>query len=565
MADNEITGGVDPKNLAKIKVSGGFADILRNLGKPVTEVSLQRPERRLTPDHPLWTAIRNRTVAISFANYSNFVDRLLCETDDQGAAVCGDQATNAASAKKLGSPSIEARKNDLLAMPSIYGVDAYQLLKVATQAFLLFEAGVAIKRPRAANDGKEVGQGADAVPGEETRTGEAFTYNELEQKLTTYLEQSLGGATGPKGLLYLKRISDALLDTETPEQGLPYCLDVMRHRFTCPSLLELIWSYWHEEGMLVQTMNAICMRFQNRRGPLERDPLANLEIDPLRPLNNILWGYIQDEFNRLTVPRRAYEYDHHYGLKMIGKAVPELRSADSRSKFIEAFHNLLYRASVFYRSDADTTVIADGFPLLNSLREVHLLLAEGAHNQFGDLPWTSRAEMLLSQWILARPEMREFLRGRAMVPYQESWMGQVDTMKKLQGWTDTTITHFRNLAVYGEQVLLSVRYGDWIDINDQEHAKTWARYWRPEIQGYIHAYLSASGVDLSAEITDTRRAAIRYVQPSVLLRDRLAAQSPQGALPDSANTALPAGPVNFQALPAARRRALKSAPGNSGD
>ena len=58
-------------------------------------------------------------------------------------------------------------------------------------------------------------------------------------------------------------------------------------------------------------------------------------------------------------------------------------------------------------------MIADGFPLLNALKEVHLLLAEGAHNQFGDLPWTARVEMLIQQWLLARPEMREFLQGRA--------------------------------------------------------------------------------------------------------------------------------------------------------
>jgi len=198
------------------------------------------------------------------------------------------------------------------------------------------------------------------------------------------------------------------------------------------------------------------MPFQNRRGPQEQDPLANLEIDPLRPLNNLLWGYIQDEYNRLTLPRRAYEYDHQYGLKIVGRAVPELRSADSRSKFIEAFHNLLYRTSAFYRADADTTVIADGFSLLSSLREVHLLLAEGAHNQFGDLPWTSRAEMLMMQWMLGRLEMREFLRGRVMVPYTERWMGQVDSMKKLQGWTDVSVQHFRNLGVYGEQILPSL-------------------------------------------------------------------------------------------------------------
>jgi hypothetical protein len=43
-------------------------------------------------------------------------------------------------------------------------------------------------------------------------------------------------------------------------------------------LIELIWSYWHEEGRLVQTMNAISMRLQNRRGRIDRDPLATLEI-----------------------------------------------------------------------------------------------------------------------------------------------------------------------------------------------------------------------------------------------------------------------------------------------
>ena len=102
---------------------------------------------------------------------------------------------------------------------------------------------------------------------------------------------------------------------------LPYCNGVLQHRFSQPSLIELIWSYWHEEGMLVQTMNAIAWRFQNQRsGPA--DPLADLEMDPLRPLNNLIWGYVQDEQNRLTVRRRAYEYDHQYGLQLLGKAFP---------------------------------------------------------------------------------------------------------------------------------------------------------------------------------------------------------------------------------------------------
>jgi len=526
-------------------------------GRLPVDVSLSRPQNVLTPDHALWAAIRNRTEAIRSERYNDFINRVLCEYDsrDAGTPVCLNN-DEPPTARDVGAPSIEERLDDLAAVPTIYGVDAYNLLKVATQAFLLFEAGVAVRRPRDPNTGQESGNPGDIVPGEESRIGETIPFNVLQNRLENYLTQTLGGSTGgARSLPYLKRIVAALLNTESPNQNLPYCFDVLQYRFSCPSLLELIWSYWHEEGMLVQTMNAICMRFQNRRGPAETDPLANLEIDPLRPLNNLLWGYIQDEYNRLTIPRRAYEYDHHYGLKLLGKAVPELRSADSRSKFVEAFHNLLYRAAVFYRADADTTVIADGFPLLSSLREVHLSLAEGAHNQFGDLPWTSRAEMLMMQWLIARPEMREFLRGRAMVPYEERWMGQVDTMKKLQGWTDTTITHFRNLAVFGEQVLLSARYGDWNAINDQEHAKTWARYWRPEIQGYIHAYMAATKVDLSEEIVSGRSAQARFVQPSSLLRDQLAAQGSRRELPGSTSGSLSTGTISFAALPA-RRRAL---------
>ena len=136
-------------------------------------------------------------------------------------------------------------------------------------------------------------------------------------------------------------------------------------------------------------------------------------------------------------------------------------------------------------------------------KEVHLLLAEGASNQFGDLPWTARAEMLMQQWLLSRPEMRDFLQGRRMVPYKEPWMAQVDTMKSLQGWTDIPVTHFRDLGVYGEQILLTIRYGDWIDVNNEDAAKNWARSWRPEIQGYLHAYRAVTGMDLTnADMVD---------------------------------------------------------------
>ncbi len=79
-------------------------------------------------------------------------------------------------------------------------------------------------------------------------------------------------ATHDRNLPYLNRIVTNLitLDPQNIEEVLPYCLGVLQYRLTSPSLIELIWSYWLEEGMLVQTMNAIARRFQNRRGSRER-------------------------------------------------------------------------------------------------------------------------------------------------------------------------------------------------------------------------------------------------------------------------------------------------------
>jgi hypothetical protein len=266
--------------------------------------------------------------------------------------------------------------------------------------------------------------------------------------------------------------------------------------------------------MLVQTVNAIALRFQNKRLHAP-DPLANLELDPLRPLNHLIRGFIQDEINRLSVRRRAYAYDQYYSFSLVGEAVPGLQSADGRSKFPEAFHNLLHRTALFYRADENATVGADLVSLFNALREVHIILAEGAHNQYGDLPWTARHEMLIMQWLLARQETKEFLRGRSMVPYPEPWMGAVDDMKRLQHWGDVSVTHFHELATFGEQILLSIRFGDWSDINDQELARNWARYWRPEVQGYIQAHNAVTGVKPAADITDGRLAENRYGLPAV--------------------------------------------------
>jgi hypothetical protein len=484
-------------------------------------VNLRRSDIIDTPDLPLWSVIRASTDKLSFNNFQDWMDALFCRRKDVWRRV------------------FDAYLRDALPFPDII---SYKALKLATEAFLLTNCGVAwavgdlseleeFAAPVARSLDRERFDNLDREERDE-RMGldRGDSASQLWRKYLVPLATGDGdefAETLPYLALIRRNLPEWRIDLRAEaEEQVELCDTIMGRKFTSPCFLELLWSYWHEEGMLVQTMNAVSMRFQNRSsGP--RDPLAALALDPLRPLNNLLWGYIQDEQHRLTLVRRVYEYDHEYGLTLFGRAVPRLRTADPRSRFLEAFHTLLHRASIFYKEDDDTTMIADPFPVLNALRDVHLLLAEGAHNQYGDLPWTARHEMLMQEWLLARPELREFLPTRTMVAYPEEWMHRVDAMKRLQGWSDTSVRYFRDLGVFGEQIVLSIRFGNWSNIFDREQAGNWARYWRQEVQWYIHAYQSVTGVDLSADTADVRQAQLppeRFTQPAFLLRDRLVEQ-----------------------------------------
>jgi hypothetical protein len=460
-------------------------------GRRDVSVTMRRALDLPTPDQLLWVAIRNRTNAISFNRYKRFIDEVICGEFDK---------------LDLGNESGELLKGlRTRAAHHLHGMDAYILLKKATEIFLMHECGVRISHHVSLTE-------------EASRLGHQVEGDLNHELRETYLKQlKVEQGHEQRILPYLELILDKLSDLPLKGDGeFPECYGILRSRRLGPCLLELIWSYWHEEGMLVQTMNLISNRFQNVRGP-GKDPLARLDIDPLRSLGHLIWDYIQDEMFRLTVQRRACEYDHQYGLPLLGRAVRPLQSVDSRSKFLEGFHHLLHLCNIFFKEDDNTTVVADGFPVLNALKDVHLLLAEGAHNQFGDMPWTARVEMLMQQWILARPEMREFLGGKIMVPYTEPWMDRVDTVKSMQGWTDVNIMHFRDLGVFGEQLLLSVRYGSWTTVFDPLQAANWARYFRAEIKGYCYAYYAVTGVDLTTDPVNT-------TLPGVLLRNRLAGQ-----------------------------------------
>ena len=485
-------------------------------------VQLRRAGSDPTDDQSLWTAIRRSTDRISFNEYTAFIDPIMCNI----TPLPGAQDPR----KQIGPRA--------LPFP---GVDAYRLLKVATEVFLLVRCGVLVSN----DDLITPFEGVDLE--EERRRygesgdvdGDAFA-RAIQQRWQRYISAVSPGERRPDeqdlallpylGVIRLKLGELAITDAD--KFGVE-CFGILRDKLTFPCFLELIWSYWHEEGMLVNSTEAIANRFQNLHGPGDYDPLAHVDIDPLRALNQLMWGYVQDDQNRLTSLRRAYEYDHQYGITQLAPGNPPLRPVDSRPRFLEAFHTLLSLTSVFFREDDDTTIIADGFPVLNALKDVHLLLTEGQHNQYGDLPWTARQEMLMEEWILARPEMREFLPGRTMVAYPEQWMDRVDTMKRLQGWTPDTVIHFRDLGRFGEQLLLTIRYGNWNSVNDRTQAANWARYWRSEIQGYLHSYRSVTGVDLGLERTDAR---IDATMPAVHLRRRLLEQRGRHAVGTGSDT-----------------------------
>jgi len=500
---------VEPRKEADVRIT-----------EPVP-VSLERPGIIDTPGMALNPVIRASVQALAFENYFAWMDSI-CGNPELFRERLGRYVRNAAPYADMIS---------------------YKALKLATEAFLMANVGVHPARgdltpfdeqhTHRRSLGREQFSG---LSGEELddRLG-LDAGDKLDRLWRRYLDEGIEvqDADGSRieTLPYLALVRNQLPEwriefRKEAEEEVELCDRLMGRKFTSPTFLELIWSYWHEEGMLCQTIGAVAMRFQNR-GTGQRDPLMEMTIDPLRPLNNLLWGYVQDEQHRLTLPRRLAEYDQEYGLTLFGRAIPPFQTADPRSRFLEAFHTLLHRASIFYKEDDDTTMIADPFPVLNALRDVHLVLAEGANNSFGGLPWTARHEMLIQQWLLARPEFRDFLPSRVMVVNPEPWMDRVDAMKRLQGWGETPVRYFRDLARFGEMILLSIRFGNWGDITNREEAGNWARYWREEVQWYMHAYETVTGVDLSADTYDVRHAQLppdRFTQPAFLLRQRMVEQ-----------------------------------------
>ncbi|MBV9947389.1 MAG: hypothetical protein JOZ69_11110, partial [Myxococcales bacterium] len=415
------------------------------------KVTMERTDSHPTKDDLLWTAIRDRCELMGFQNYREYIQRTL-ELPDDGFLSGG-------LSRRLGE--LGAR-----------GLGVYRTVRELTELFVLSECG---SIPHDLPD-----KGIERFRPDRRRS------REIEEHLRHYLHDG--------ELPYIDRVVKAAYPSlDARSAGLESLRSkVFRH----PLFLEL----WHEmsleHGMLMRTMAAISARFQNIYISGENDGLSNYESSPLRPLSDFFWGWIDHEPMRLNANRRIQEYKHQYGPCALDGAASGIQAADVRTAFPDAFMNLMSLCEAFYQEDNQTTVIADAYPVLFGLRQVHQILAMGAGNTAPQLTFAARVETLMMQLMLAQPELRAFLRVREMVPYDEAWQASVDAMIDLQGWQQPSTTQHNDCAKFGEQILLSIRLADWT-AGDETNARNWLRQNREAIRRFMYAQRAISPVDLA--------------------------------------------------------------------
>jgi hypothetical protein len=117
-----VTGGAD-------RLAAAINVIPQHLPpRGVIPVSLETAGRTATADECLWAGIRTSTEALGFAQYSRFLDQVLCATLRQSTT--GGSTIS-------GSPAhVLADMRDRV-FDGVAGTSAYQLVKAATELFLM--------------------------------------------------------------------------------------------------------------------------------------------------------------------------------------------------------------------------------------------------------------------------------------------------------------------------------------------------------------------------------------------------------------------------------------------
>ena len=254
--------------------------------------------------------------------------------------MCGERPDQAVGRLRASARRHQLRKVKRRTALPFPNVDRYRLLKAATEVFLMIHCGVDLDDFSARRPGRGEPPAATGTvqPGDLEAQMRRLPHPGVRRRRRVPRRAAVPGADPAAAPRRPDRRDD-----DDDDEAAQICYGILAEKLANPCFLELLWSYWHDEGHLVQTLNAITWRFQNRTAPAPgRDPLAGLDIDPLRPLNNLLWGWIQDTQHRLTVAAAGLRVrPRTTGWCSRPSRGRPVRGADSRSRFIEAFHNLL--------------------------------------------------------------------------------------------------------------------------------------------------------------------------------------------------------------------------------
>jgi len=81
------------------------------------------------------------------------------------------------------------------------------------------------------------------------------------------------------------------------------------------------------------------------------------------------------------------------------------------------------------------------------------------------------------------------------------------------------VTYYHDLGRFGEQILLSIRWANWTQVNDRDFAAAWATDWRNPIQRYIHCYHTVTGVDVSIDTYEQAKTE-KNIMPAFLIQQK---------------------------------------------
>lgn len=273
---------------------------------------------------------------------------------------------------------------------------------------------------------------------------------------------------------------------------------------TSPLFVEPIWSFWQDASQLLLVTRAVVGQLLG----VAASQSGELGLGDLRAsLPTGLAAVLREWFDKTGEDpgdyQRAEVYRRFYGLLPALSVGP----GPTQSPIIELSHAALVEAAGVDRfTDGANTYEAGRLAPL--LRQVHVALAEAVSQpvqggatvdvlrRFVALQSVGREDMLIAQWIMNQPEVRDAgLQSLVLVAYPEMWMATLDAARARLGMLGALSVYHDELARSAEALLLSIRFADPRAIDDA-FALDWARFWRPEVRTYLGAFRRVTGGDI---------------------------------------------------------------------